>query len=139
MTCINPNFALIGKSKDVFRQAGQRVVIGRKFSQRMWQVMPDPRDVNARVSREFQQMRREMKNPPPASYASLEGFVAAKLIAEAITRTGPNPNRKSLVDALETMREIDFGGIIVNYGPGIRDGSSYVELTGLSKNGILWR
>lgn len=80
-----------------------------------------------------------MKNPPPASYASLEGFVAAKLIAEAITRTGPNPNRKSLVDALETMREIDFGGIIVNYGPGIRDGSSYVELTGLSKNGILWR
>jgi ABC-type branched-subunit amino acid transport system substrate-binding protein len=69
----------------------------------------------------------------------LEGFVAAKLMTEAIRRAGPHPTRQKIVAALETMHEFDLGGITVNYSPTDHDGSNFVELTIVGKNGMIWR
>jgi branched-chain amino acid transport system substrate-binding protein len=50
-------------------------------------------------------------------YVSLEGFVAARVLVEALRRTGPQLDTEKLVDALEGLRNLDLGlGTLVNYG-----------------------
>ena len=50
-------------------------------------------------------------------YVSLEGFVAARVLVEALRRAGPQLDTEKLVDALEGMRDLDLGlGTPVNYG-----------------------
>lgn len=103
------------------------------------QVMPYPRDVSKGVVREFQRISKELKNPLPASYAALEGFVAAKLLSEGLRRAGPRPTREKLAAALETMRGFDLGGVTVNYSATSHEGSNLVELIVIGKNGAIWR
>jgi ABC-type branched-subunit amino acid transport system substrate-binding protein len=103
------------------------------------QVMPSPNNYEATVVREFRKVLREMKNPPPASYSVLEGFVAAKLVVEALRRTGPHPTREKLINALNTSGEIDLGGIKLHYSPTNHDGSTFTEMTIVGRNGALLR
>ena len=50
-------------------------------------------------------------------YVSLEGFVAAQVLVEALKRAGPQLDTEKLVDALEGLRDLDLGlGTPVNYG-----------------------
>jgi branched-chain amino acid transport system substrate-binding protein len=50
-------------------------------------------------------------------YVSLEGFVTARVLVEALRRAGPQPDTEKLVDAFEGMQNLDLGlGTPVNYG-----------------------
>jgi branched-chain amino acid transport system substrate-binding protein len=50
-------------------------------------------------------------------YVSLEGFVAARVLVEALRRAGPQLDTEKLVDALEGIQNLDLGlGTPVNYG-----------------------
>jgi ABC-type branched-subunit amino acid transport system substrate-binding protein len=50
-------------------------------------------------------------------YVSLEGFVAARVLVEALKRAGPQLDTDKLVDSLEGLRDLDLGlGTPVNYG-----------------------
>lgn len=135
MAGVQPQFLMLSNvnSDEFFKALGAD---GRGIG--VMQVMPFPRDVGAGVVREFQRVLKGMANPPPQSYASLEGFVAAKLLAEGLRRAGPNPSRQKLLAALEAMREVDLGGVTVNYSPGNHDGSRFVELVVVGKNGAIW-
>jgi ABC-type branched-subunit amino acid transport system substrate-binding protein len=62
-------------------------------------------------------------------YASLEGFLAAKVTVEGLRRAGPNPSRRAFVVALESMRNTDLGGYRVSFSPQDHEGSDFVELT----------
>ena len=42
-------------------------------------------------------------------------------------RAGARVTRESLVTALESLHNIDLGGLLLNYGPGDRTGLSYVD------------
>ena len=44
-----------------------------------------------------------------ADYVSLEGYMAASLLAEGLQRAGPQIDTEKLVDALESMRNFDLG------------------------------
>ncbi|MFT5590208.1 MAG: branched-chain amino acid transport system substrate-binding protein [Bradyrhizobium sp.] len=121
-------------SDDFFKSLGED---GRGIG--VMQVMPFPRDIGAAVVRDFQKVLKTMANPPPASYATLEGFVAAKLITDALRRTGPHPTRHKLLAALESMHEADLGGVSVNYSSSNHEGSHFVELVVVGKNGVIWR
>lgn len=133
---LRPQFIMLSNvnSDDFFKSLGED---GRGIG--VTQVMPFPRDLSATVVREFQRVLRAMKEPPPASYATLEGFVAAKLLAEGLRRAGPSPTRQKLTDALASMRTIDLGGVELGYGPDDRSGSRFVELTIIGRNGVFWR
>lgn len=133
---LQPQFLMLSNvnSEKFFNSLGDA---GRGIG--VMQVMPYPRDIGAAVVREFQRVLKAMKNPPPSSYAALEGFVAAKLMAEAIRRAGPQPTRQKIVAALDAMTDVDLGGIIVGYSPTDHDGSGFVELTIVGKNGAIWR
>ncbi len=98
------------------------------------QVSPYPFAGTDPISKEFQDLIKG-KEDVGASYASMEGFIAAKVLVEGLKRTGPKPTRDGLVTALESMRNFDLGGVVVTYGPGVRSGTSFIDITIISKTG----
>jgi branched-chain amino acid transport system substrate-binding protein len=68
------------------------------------------------------------------SYTSLEGFLAAKVVVEALKRGG-DASRDAFMKALESMKDVNWGGFQVAFGPGDHNASSFVELTVLDKSG----
>jgi len=50
-------------------------------------------------------------------YVSLEGYVMANVLIEALKRTGPQLDTERLVEGLESLRDFDMGlGTLVNFG-----------------------
>jgi ABC-type branched-subunit amino acid transport system substrate-binding protein len=69
-------------------------------------------------------------------YVSMEGYVAANLLIEALKRTGPQLDTEKLVDTFETMRNFDMGlGTLISYGPAEHQGSHKVWGTQLDAAG----
>lgn len=101
------------------------------------QVMPSPWRASLPVVHEYQQLLA--KSDQAIGYASLEGFIAAKVFAEGLRRTGKELSRDALIASLEGLRGFDVGGYIVDFGPRKRNGSSYVDLSIISKTGEFLR
>jgi branched-chain amino acid transport system substrate-binding protein len=69
-------------------------------------------------------------------YVSMEGYVAANVLIEALKRTGPQLDTEKLVDTFEAMRGFDLGlGTLINYGRAEHQGSHKVWGTQLDGNG----
>jgi branched-chain amino acid transport system substrate-binding protein len=73
------------------------------------------------------------------SYPAIEGFVNAKVLVEGLRRAGRNLTREGFIRALESMQRVDFGGLMVTYGPNDHSGSEFIELTMISKDGRFLR
>lgn len=73
------------------------------------------------------------------NYTVLEGYIAAKVFAEGLRRTGRSPTREGLVAALEGMGKLDIGDFMVEYGPANHNGSHFVELEMYTAAGDLVR
>jgi ABC-type branched-subunit amino acid transport system substrate-binding protein len=64
------------------------------------------------------------------SFISLEGFVNAKVVVEALRRAGPSPTRASFRTALESLRNFDLGiGALLSFGPERHQGLDSVYFT----------
>ena len=69
-------------------------------------------------------------------YVSLEGYVAAKVLVEALRRTGAQLDTEHLVDALEAMRDYDVGlGTSITFSRSEHQGSHKVWGTQLTETG----
>jgi ABC-type branched-subunit amino acid transport system substrate-binding protein len=69
-------------------------------------------------------------------FVSLEGFVAAECLVEGLKKAGPNLTTESLVDALESVRDLDLGiGPVMSFGPSRHQASSKVWGTMLDGSG----
>jgi len=132
MKALNRNpmfFTLSNLSANSFVKALERNVNGVVISQ----VSPYPFAVTTPVSSEFLKAIKGRDMLP--SYASIEGFIAAKVLVEGLKRAGPQPTREKLIKGLESMSRVDLGGISVSYGPEDRSGTTFVDLTVLGKDG----
>jgi ABC-type branched-subunit amino acid transport system substrate-binding protein len=103
------------------------------------QVAPYPWSINAPVVREYQKLLAKADSKAEPSYVSLEGFIAAKVFVEGLKRAGRDLTREKFVSAMEGLRNFDAGGYVVNFGPNDHNGSKFVELTVLGRNGKLIR
>jgi branched-chain amino acid transport system substrate-binding protein len=64
------------------------------------------------------------------SFISLEGFVNAKVVVEALRRAGPQPTRAAFRQALEALRNFDLGiGAALTFGPERHQGLDSVYFT----------
>jgi branched-chain amino acid transport system substrate-binding protein len=90
------------------------------------------------VIREYHKAMSELAKDQPLSFYSVEGFMGAKIVAEALRRAGPNPTRAKVVAALNTMKDYDLGDFVVNYTPASRSGSKTVDLTIIGRSGRLF-
>jgi branched-chain amino acid transport system substrate-binding protein len=100
------------------------------------QVTPFPWSNVIPVVRDYQ---KRIGGADKYSFTSLEGYLAAKVLVEGLKRAGKNPTPESLVDGLASMGKVDLGGFIVNYSPTNHNGSSYVDLTIISRGGVFKR
>jgi ABC-type branched-subunit amino acid transport system substrate-binding protein len=87
------------------------------------QVVPSPDDTRLPLVRDY---RADMRGP--LGYASLEGYIGAAVLVEALRRSGPQPTRAQLVEALKSM-DMDLGGFRIRFGPKDHQGSDAVYLT----------
>lgn len=99
------------------------------------QVVPNPRDRKHAITREFQDTVRKAKLPEGEfSYGEIEGFITAKALVAALRANGPTLTRSSLIKTLESAR-LDLGGINVRWAPGDHEGSRFVDLSIVGRNG----
>jgi branched-chain amino acid transport system substrate-binding protein len=121
--------------KELLKNAGEDMVRGVGISQ----VMPFPYAPNLPVVREFQELMARYQPEKTVSYASIESFIAAKVLVEAIRRAGKEPTRQKVMAQLEALKDYDVGGFLVNFGPGNRVGSRFVAVTVIGQGGKLIR
>jgi ABC-type branched-subunit amino acid transport system substrate-binding protein len=93
------------------------------------QVVPFPWNRRVPVVAEYQRLMQRRSPMAPLGFTSLEGFLAARLITEGLERAGRDPSRPSLVRALESIRNLDLGGLTLTMGPDDHQASDSVELT----------
>jgi branched-chain amino acid transport system substrate-binding protein len=96
------------------------------------QVMPPPTAKKYAIVREYLAVIEAAKAEP--SYTSLEGYIAAKIMVEALRRGG-DASREALVRSLESIRGLDLGGFVVSFGPDNHNASKYVDMTVLGRDG----
>lgn len=93
------------------------------------QVVPFPWDGRVPVVRDYQRAMRQ--NAPEArfSHLSLEGYIAARVVVEALRRAGPQLSRARFEQALTSMNPYDLGGFLVRFSPKGRSAGTFVDLT----------
>jgi len=99
------------------------------------QVVPPPSEASVPVVAEYREAAEKLLNKKDYSFTSLEAYIGAKVIVEAIRRAGPKITRESFRQALDSMSGYDAGGFIVGFSPKDHNGSSFVELTIIGKDG----
>ncbi|MCD2514475.1 ABC transporter substrate-binding protein [Comamonas endophytica] len=100
------------------------------------QVVPSPYRVSMRLNREFRDAlaAQPRSGETPASYAMMEGYVNAKVVAEALRRAQP-VTRERLGASLRNFGPHDLGGYWVAFKPGSQFGSRFVDLSIVSASG----
>lgn len=93
------------------------------------QVMPKPGAANMPLIREFHAVMAAHAPQARLSYISLEGYLTAKVLVEALRRGGRELTREKFVDALEAFRNVDLGGVLLSYSPTDHSGLKRVEIT----------
>jgi branched-chain amino acid transport system substrate-binding protein len=69
-------------------------------------------------------------------YVSLEGYVAANVLIQAMKRVGPQLDTERLVDSLEELHNLDLGlGTTLNFGRGEHQASHKIWGTALDETG----
>ena len=101
------------------------------------QIVPAPDSLSTPLGREFRKAAR--LNGATLSYAAMEGYVSAKVLVEGLRRAGRQLSHAGFMHALESMQRIDFGGVMIRYGPDDHSGSEFVELTMIGKDGRFLR
>jgi branched-chain amino acid transport system substrate-binding protein len=69
-------------------------------------------------------------------YVSLEGYIAANVLIQALKKTGPQVDTERLIDTLENMRNIDLGlGTSLSYGRAEHQASHKIWGTSIDDSG----
>jgi len=111
-------------SKVLFQLAGKPAV-GVGVSQ----IVPNPFSRKTALVREFREnIVRFGPGLDAVNTLSLEGYIAARILVEALQRAGPNPTPAALRNQLEGLRDFDLGGLAVNYGPAQHVGLSFLDI-----------
>jgi len=92
------------------------------------QVVPFPWNARVPVVKENQNIIRSSTGGSRYGFSSLEGFLAAKILVQALEKAGPQPIRAGLIRALESMGNHDLGGFRIHFSPNNHAGSDFVQL-----------
>ena len=99
------------------------------------QVFPNERAISYSFIKEAQDLLKDGKDAPSLSPAMLEGFAAAKVLVEALKRSGPSPTRAKLQASLDNMKKYDMGGLEISFSPTDHTGLDFADLSIISSDG----
>lgn len=101
------------------------------------QVVPSPRSSATPIVKEYLAAIDNSDQTP--SYESLEGYIAAKTLAEAFRRAGKNQDKASLQKTMASMTDYDVGGFRINLRAGVRDSVRAIDLVTITPDGKIVR
>jgi len=101
------------------------------------QVVPSPRSTGVPIVKEYLAAIDNSDQTP--SYESLEGFIAAKTLAEAIRRSGKPGDKAALQKTMAGMSDYDVGGFRINLRAGVHDSVRAVDLVTITSDGKVIR
>ena len=101
------------------------------------QVVPSPKKSAVPIVKEYLSVIDTSDQSP--SYESLEGFIAAKALGEAVRRAGKNFDKASLQKAMGSMNDYDIGGFRINLRAGVRDSVRAIDLVTITPDGKVVR
>lgn len=100
------------------------------------QVVPSPYRQANEISREFATTIAKANQLVSSNFSSMEGFLAAKVLAEGLRRgLSKGGGRDGMVAGLESIGSTSFGGFMVDFSGKERAASKYVELSMLTGDG----
>jgi ABC-type branched-subunit amino acid transport system substrate-binding protein len=99
------------------------------------QVIPSPRVSNQVAVPLVKECADDLNalNGAKLNYTSLESCIAANALVAALKKAGPKLTRESVLQGMASLGRLDLGGYPVQFGPDKHQGSSWVELTMLSR------
>ncbi|MBZ0106847.1 MAG: ABC transporter substrate-binding protein [Sulfuricella denitrificans] len=118
--------------KILFDIAGKDLAAGVMIAQ----VVPPPGDWKVPVVLEHKKIMEIYRDEAP-THLTLEGFIAAKTLVNAMKSLGRDFTPMQLGDALRASRSMDVGGYYLNFSTRHNRGSSYVDINAISRNGKL--
>lgn len=99
-------------------------------------VVPDPRNRRMGIVREMQDIGKRLRGPGfDPTQAELEGYIAARVLVEALRRAGAEPTPARVRTELESLRQLDLGGIVIGFSKQTHSGSAYVDVGILGREG----
>ncbi|MCJ0763897.1 ABC transporter substrate-binding protein [Variovorax terrae] len=101
------------------------------------QVVPSPRSSATPIVKEYLAAIDNSDQSP--TYESLEGFIAAKTLAEALRRAGKGFDKAGLQKTMASMTDYDVGGFRINLRAGVRDSVRAIDLVTITADGKVIR
>lgn len=103
------------------------------------QVTPPPFIATAApIVREYQDAMKK-SGAKSFSYGSMEGYLTARTLVRGLSKAGKDLTREKFIAAMESMKSEDLGGFTLNYAPDNHNGSGFVDITMLRKDGSFAR
>ena len=114
---------------DELGKAGAGVVVS--------QVVPSPYNSASPIARDLAEAVRRNGGAVQANYSSMEGFMAARLVAEGLRGAGGGKalTREGFISGLEALGQQSMGGFAISLGPQRHVASRFVELSMLTGDG----
>lgn len=115
----------------VFKQLGEKsngLVVS--------QIVPFPTTAAIPLVREYQSVGKS-RGSSDFTHLGLWGHVSARMMVESLKKTGRDLTRERLMDAIESIKNMDLGNYVVEFGPDKHHGSRFVDITLLGRNGKL--
>ncbi|MDP3539991.1 MAG: ABC transporter substrate-binding protein [Azonexus sp.] len=127
---LKTNFMGVNSGSTQIAGALGPMAAGMVFSQ----VVPSPAERKHLISREYQDALLKANSKQEYSYGALEGYMTAKALVKGLRAAGGDLTRAGLIRSLESSR-YDLGGVGVRYVPGDHEGSRFVDLSIVSRDG----
>ena len=129
--------ALYGLSYTDFRLAAKVAGTQGARGVAIAQVFPNPANRVIPVIKEFRDnFEKYGKVQGVPSHFNLEGYLAAKIVIEAIRRS-KDASPAGVIRGLEMIKDWDMGGYVVDFSPTKHNGSRFVDMSIISGSGEL--
>lgn len=101
------------------------------------QLVPNPSNPLMPLAQDFRRQFAEYAPKSSFNSFSFQGYIAARLIVQALQRCADPKRPACLRDELEKTKSYDLGGLTASYSPTNHDGLSYVDIGMVSWSGKL--
>lgn len=98
------------------------------------QVVPNPMARKLAIARQYQDAARKADPKAEFSYGALEGYMTAKAMVMSLEATGRELTRARWLQTM-TNAHFDLGGVSIKYRPGSHEGSHFVDLSMVDREG----
>ncbi len=99
------------------------------------QVVPPPTASDIPVVQKYQQLLTKSFPMDTPNFVSIEGFINAMILVKALEKAGKDIDRDKFVNALESMNNLDIGGVTINFSNQDHQGMKNVYIT-LANNNV---